>query len=278
MNNPVAKASIYSLRTVSVLGTQVSEIPSYEHVSQYIHEQVQEKRKTFCIAINPEKLHRARYDGKLRAAIDQADLKICDGVGVSLASWVLYGRKIPRCTGVDLFLRLVKMAAEKQWKIFFLGASPESNQRAVEKLRELYPNLCIAGAVSGFFDNSEQVVEQINKSGADVLFVAMGSPRQEYWISDYLPRLCVSFCMGVGGSFDVVSGTARRAPTAFRTTGTEWFYRLVVSPSRARRQIALPLFAVRVFQEWLHPKTIPPVVVGQKPEIDAVQQRKIGIK
>ena len=89
----------------------------------------------------------------------------------------------------------------------------------------------------------------INDSGADLLFVAMGSPRQEYWISKYLDELTVSFCMGVGGSFDVLSGTARRAPAPFRKTGTEWLYRLIRYPARARRQIALPLFAFSVLRQ-----------------------------
>ncbi len=229
--------------TVSVLGIQVDAFKSYDQAIQFSRGKIETRTKTFCVAMNPEKMYRATRDGKLKAVLDQANLRICDGIGVALASWLLHGRMLFRCTGVDLFLRLIEAAAAKGWRVFFLGASPDSNFDAVENLLRSYPALQIAGCRDGYFDDSREVVQLINDSGADLLFVSMGSPRQEYWISEHLHHVTAPFCMGVGGSFDIVSGTAQRAPLAFRKTGTEWLFRLIREPARIRRQVALPLFA-----------------------------------
>jgi N-acetylglucosaminyldiphosphoundecaprenol N-acetyl-beta-D-mannosaminyltransferase len=161
---------------------------------------------------------------------------------------LLYRRRLPRCTGIDLFLRLISLSAEEGWKVFLLGASPQSNAAASRALMNTYPTLKIVGRQDGYFKNSSAVVDQINQSRADLLFVAMGTPRQELWISERMPHLRASFCMGVGGSLDVVGGAGKRAPALFRKTGTEWFFRLLVQPSRLQRQMVLPLFMVEILR------------------------------
>ncbi|MBV5327484.1 MAG: WecB/TagA/CpsF family glycosyltransferase, partial [Chlorobium sp.] len=142
-------------------------------------------------------------------------------------------------------------AAQKGWRIFLLGASAESNQGACDKLAAEYPGLKIVGRIDGYFQNSDEVVNRINASGADLVFVAMGSPKQERWIDENRPALDAPFCMGVGGTFDVVSGKAKWAPAFCRKTGTEWLYRLIVEPKRWRRQLVLPKFAFAVLQQKL---------------------------
>ena len=114
--------------------------------------------------------------------------------------------------------------------IFLLGASPESNSAAREKIQKMYPNLRIVGFQDGYFKNSYEVIKKINASKANLLFVALGSPKQEYWISRHRYAINANICMGVGGSFDIVSGSLRRAPRIFRVTGTEFLYRLVREP------------------------------------------------
>jgi len=116
-----------------------------------------------------------------------------------LAIWMLYGKKISRCTGVDLFLELMRLAREKELRIFLLGASPEINEAAAYKLTDRFPGIQIAGRQHGFFEDSQVVVDQINSSRADMLFVAMGSPRQEYWIRDHREKITTPYCMGIGG-------------------------------------------------------------------------------
>ena len=146
------------------------------------------------------------------------------------------------CAGVAFFFELVKKAAGKGWKVYLLGASPESNQGAYETLLANNPGLKIVGRHDGYFDDSGKVIEDVNRSEADILFVAMGSPKQEQWIAENREAINASFCMGVGGTFDVVSGKVKWAPAICRKTGTEWLYRLVSEPKRWRRQLALPKF------------------------------------
>jgi N-acetylglucosaminyldiphosphoundecaprenol N-acetyl-beta-D-mannosaminyltransferase len=234
--------------SISILGTGVSIFDSYDDAVQLIRQRISSRRPTFCVAINPEKVYRARRDPALRRVLDSAHIQICDGVGISLASMLLYRRRLPRCTGMDLFLRLIRLSAEEGWKVFLLGASPQTNAAASLVLVNTYPSLRIVGRQDGYFKDSLAVVEQINESGADLLFVALGTPRQELWISEQMPRLRTSFCMGVGGSLDVVGGASKRAPAFFRNTGTEWFFRLLVQPSRLQRQMALPLFMVEILR------------------------------
>jgi N-acetylglucosaminyldiphosphoundecaprenol N-acetyl-beta-D-mannosaminyltransferase len=234
--------------SVSILGTRVNIFGSYDHAIQVIRRRISSRQPTFCVAINPEKVYRATRDPGLSRVLDTAHVRICDGVGISLASMLLYRRRLPRCTGIDLFLRLISLSAEEGWKVFLLGASPQSNAAASRALMNTYPTLKIVGRQDGYFKNSSAVVDQINQSRADLLFVAMGTPRQELWISERMPHLRASFCMGVGGSLDVVGGAGKRAPALFRKTGTEWFFRLLVQPSRLQRQMVLPLFMVEILR------------------------------
>jgi N-acetylglucosaminyldiphosphoundecaprenol N-acetyl-beta-D-mannosaminyltransferase len=229
--------------SISVLGIPVTNFRSSDEAVRTIEERIDSGERTFCVAINPEKIYRMGHDARLKRAVNSAQVRICDGVGVSIASWLLYGRRLARCTGIDLFLKLVDRAAGRGWKVFLLGASPEVNEAACRELVKTFPALTIVGSQNGFFENPLQVVKNINDSGAEVLFVAMGSPRQEFWISEHWPDLNTTFCMGVGGSLDVVSGLVKRAPASFRKTGTEWLYRLLADPRRFRRQLALPSFA-----------------------------------
>jgi N-acetylglucosaminyldiphosphoundecaprenol N-acetyl-beta-D-mannosaminyltransferase len=240
-----------SLEPLSILGVGVLPFESYDEAVAYVERAIASGRKSFGVAINPEKVYQATLNSELMAALAQADMGICDGVGVALAARLLHGRWLRRCTGCDLFFRLIAKAAEKGWRVFLLGASPESNEGACEVLSRQYPGLRIAGRRDGYFTDSSEVVRQINASGADLLFVAMGSPRQELWIAEHRPELDAPFCMGVGGTFDVVSGKARRAPAVFRRTGTEFLFRLLSSPARWRRQAVLPLFLLKVLQKKL---------------------------
>lgn len=235
-----------------ILGMPVDVFPSYASAAETVRGRVSAGARTFCVAMNPEKLYRARRDAKLAEILKRADMRICDGVGLSLASRILHGSAMPRCTGVDLFLTLIALAEERQWSIFLLGASPEANAGACRELKRRFPALRIAGARDGFFPASDDVIGTINESGADLLFVAMGSPRQEFWIAEHRSALRTAFCMGVGGSLDVLAGVAKRAPAIFRKTGTEWLFRLLSDPRRARRQIALPLFAWEVLKSALN--------------------------
>jgi len=217
---------------LDVMGVPVVPFETYGQALECIEEKVESQQKSFCIAMNPIKIYNAWRQPELRNLLRQADMGICDGVGVSVASRILYGRSIPRITGCDLFFRLLGLASRKGWGVYLLGASSQSNTTARLRLQEMYPGLKIVGSQDGYFEDSQEVVEDINASGARLLFVAMGSPRQEQWIWRHREEINASLCMGVGGSFDIASGNIRRAPRFFRMTGTEFLFRFLVEPRK----------------------------------------------
>ena len=248
MSSTLLAPALHGEEAVSVAGLAVNVFESYDAAVETICRRMRAGRKTFCLAVNPEKIERAIDEPPLRRVLENADVRICDGVGVALAAWVLHGRRLRRCTGVDLFLNLTRAAEREGWSVYLLGASPASNAAACRALSLARPGLRIAGARSGFFENSAEVIAEINASGADALFVGMGSPRQEFWIWEHLGELRPLLAMGVGGAFDMLSGNVKRAPAIFRKTGTEWLFRLAAQPTRLRRQLALPRFALDVLR------------------------------
>ena len=155
---------------------------------------------------------------------------------MAIATKMLCGRKVTRITGVQFFFDLLGRVEKEGMKIFLLGASGASNEGAFRKLIEKHPSLQIVGRQDGYFKDSEAVVQNINESGAELLFVAMGSPRQEFWIAEHRETITAPFCMGVGGTFDVIAGVTKRAPRWMQSAGMEWFYRFLQEPSRMWRR------------------------------------------
>lgn len=203
------------------------------------------------IAVNPEKIMKAQTDPELQQFLRAAGLLIPDGIGVVLATRLLglgYAERVP---GAELMPRLCALASEKGYSVFLFGASPEVNERAAAKLQKDFPALTIAGTQHGYVQPVEMpaVLDRINTAAPDFLFIALGSPKQELWMSTYLPHLRVKVCQGVGGTFDVLAGRVKRAPRLFRAIHLEWLYRLLSQPSRLLRQTALPLFAFHVLRK-----------------------------
>jgi len=235
--------------TLSIMGVNVTPFDSYSHAVECVSDRIEKRQKTAVIAVNPEKIYRAYYDENLKKMINDADIKICDGIGVVYAAKLLLGKNLKRCTGIQLFLNLVQKASQKEFKVYLLGASDESNWLASSNLFKMYPSLKIVGRHGGYFKDSQEIIKQINESQAEMLFVAMGSPKQEFWIAEHRETISVLFCMGVGGTFDVISGCVKWAPKIFRKTGTEFLHRLITNPKRLRRQLVLPKFVLMVLKE-----------------------------
>lgn len=201
-------------------------------------------------AVNPEKNYSVPKHPALLEIFRGADLLIPDGIGVVMAARILYGAKLSRVPGVELMEEICKLSEARGYGIFLYGALEKVNARAAEVLCERYPSLRIAGRVNGYLPKEEmsRVVETINASGAQVLFLAMGSPRQEQWFAAQRHRLTtVRVVQGIGGTLDVLAGTVRRAPAAWCRYSAEWLYRLLSEPGRIGRQRVLPLFAAQVF-------------------------------
>ena len=201
--------------------------------------------------LNPEFAIIAQRDANFRHILQRATLCVADGVGMLWAARQR-GKPLPtRVTGADGLPRIAERAAEKGWRLFFLGAAPGVAERAAAALRAQYPGLLIVGTVSGSPAPAEEdaLVEEINASGADLLFVAFGAPIQDKWIARNSTRLQVTMAMGVGGAFDFVAGEIPRAPHWLRRLGLEWLFRLVRQPWRWRRMLRLPRFVFAVLLE-----------------------------
>jgi N-acetylglucosaminyldiphosphoundecaprenol N-acetyl-beta-D-mannosaminyltransferase len=203
------------------------------------------------IAVNPEKVMKALQEPEVLGQLRSAGLLLPDGIGVVKAVRLMGYRFCERVPGADLMLTLCELAAARKYRVFLFGAKPSVIEQACATLMRQYPSIRVVGAQHGYLKDDEMpmLIEHINRSAADLLFVALGSPRQERWMSTYLPQLKVKVCQGVGGTFDVLAGAVKRAPLAWRTVHLEWLYRLLAEPSRWRRQSALPVFAYQVLKK-----------------------------
>jgi N-acetylglucosaminyldiphosphoundecaprenol N-acetyl-beta-D-mannosaminyltransferase len=206
------------------------------------------------IAINPEKIMKARQDARLLQCLRHSDLLIPDGVGVVLAARLLGLGRMERVPGSELMPKLCDMAARRGHSIYLFGGKPDVNDEVAARLPNLYPGLRIAGHHHGYVDETDMgsIVAGINASGAELLFLALGSPKQEIWMAAHLAEIKVRICQGVGGTFDVLAGRVRRAPHAFIALNLEWLYRLLSQPQRLLRQTALPQFAWLVIKALLN--------------------------
>lgn len=205
------------------------------------------------VVINVAKLVALQDDPELRDIVGRCELVNADGQGVVWASRLL-GDPLPeRVAGIDLMHELFALSARHGYRPYILGARPEVLERAAAELKARYPGLELAGRRDGYFEAAETgaVVRDIHDAGADILFVAMSSPRKEYFLGEHGPALAVPFVMGVGGAIDVVAGVTRRAPAAWQRLGLEWLYRLLQEPRRMARRYAVSnaRFAVLVARE-----------------------------
>jgi len=205
----------------------------------------------YVLAVNPEKVNVLKKDPFLKAMFEKAALLLPDGIGIVLAIRLLFGANIERVPGADLMQSLCRISPKNGYRIFIYGAKEEVNKSAVEKLIAMNPGIRIVGRCNGYVkeEDMQELITSINASGADILFVALGSPKQEQWIVRYLPELKVKVCQGIGGTLDTIAGTVKRAPLLFQKSGLEWFYRLISEPKRIRRQMVLPVFAFDVIKE-----------------------------
>lgn len=209
---------------------------------------------SIIVTPNSEIVVNAGKDTELKGIISTADLIIPDGIGLVYASKLLGFPLKERVTGIDFLYRALDLLEKEQKSVFLLGGRPPGKEvlsvaeTAAMRMKERFPGLRIAGIHHGYFNDEEElkIVEEINRSGADFLCVALGSPKQEKFMGRYRGELLVKAAIGVGGSLDVWAGTVKRAPKFFRDHGLEWFYRFVKQPARYKRIAALPKFMIKV--------------------------------
>lgn len=241
---------------------------SMEVVADYCLQLIEQRKAcagkpALVFAMNPEKSLQSHHDPEIRHLLQNADVLLPDGIGTCIGARLLRGVRIKRVTGSELMPALCDRAEREGLSVFIYGASPESNAGAVANIRRTWPRLRIAGAAHGFLPpgtpadaarpGQDTVAGMIRAARPDIVFVGLGSPRQERWMADVGVHLPVSLFQGVGGTIDVLSGAATRAPQAWQSLGLEWLYRLLENPRRWRRQLALPRYVSLVLAKRLAP-------------------------
>ncbi len=199
------------------------------------------KRQQMLVGVvNAAKIVNLRRDAHLRRSLLECDMILADGQSVVWASQFL-GQPLPeRVAGIELFESLLALADREHRSVYLLGARPEVLASLVDKVRERFPNLVVAGSRDGYFDDSEgaSIAREIAASQADMLFLGMVSPKKEIFLGTYGRDLKVPVLHGVGGSFDVLAGVTQRAPRTWQRLGMEWAYRLKQEPGRLWRRYA----------------------------------------
>jgi N-acetylglucosaminyldiphosphoundecaprenol N-acetyl-beta-D-mannosaminyltransferase len=242
---------------IEIFGVPVDCITMDEAVD-FAESMVKGQHPCAILAVNPEKVVRAQQDKNLLDQLRNAKLVIPDGIGVVFAARLLGFSCTARVPGSELMPLLCQRAASKGYRVFLFGASPDVISDTAQVLQQRFAGLRIVGAQHGYVkeEGMPAVIAKINAVQADILFVALGSPKQEMWIARYLPELKVKVCQGVGGTFDVIAGRVKRAPLLFRSMHLEWFYRLLSQPSRIFRQTALPMFVYQVLKSKFSRKPV----------------------
>jgi len=259
---------------IDILGVQIDSL-SQNQTLKKVELFLNSQKKHYLITANPEMVLEAWQNTDYLKIINQADLVTADGIGllwaakflalkssnifhsliqmfvsgISLIVYPDYCREIlpERICGVDLMEKISEQASQKNWKIYLLGGKEGIAKTAANALKKNYLDINIVGAEEGTqfeFPNKLQItnnklqniINDINQKQPDILFVAFGAPKQEYWIAEFLPKMpSVKLAMGVGGAFDFISGKVRRAPEIYRELGLEWLFRLFCEPWRAIR-------------------------------------------
>lgn len=240
------------VRRVRILGVDIDDVTMDETIA-LLTAMAESGRPNHVLTVNPEFVMIAERDQEFRAVIQAADLCVPDGIGIILASALLGRRLRERVTGVDTVLRMARVCRDRGLRLFLLGAAPGIAERTADILRRDNPGLQIAGTFAGSPkpEDEAEICALIAAARPHVLFVAYGPPKQDLWIARTRDRLKIPLAMGVGGTFDFITGVAQRAPVWMQRIGLEWLHRLIREPWRWRRMLTLPKFAGRVLMRRL---------------------------
>ena len=233
---------------VNILGYGVDTF-SFNQAKEYIL-----NTKGQVITINPEMIECAEKNSEFAKIIKSAQLVVPDGIGIKLGFKIL-GHNVERIAGIDFGMALIKCFCSNNKKIAFIGSTANVVENAIHNIKNELPNLNVVYYHDGFFDDKSVIYEQVIKSQPDLVLVALGSPKQEFFIFELKDKLPDSVLIGLGGSFDVWAGAVKRAPKIFQNLGIEWLFRLISEPKRIKRIFpAIPLFIFKVIKERLKNK------------------------
>ncbi|MBC9825890.1 WecB/TagA/CpsF family glycosyltransferase [Carnobacterium inhibens] len=238
-----------NLDKVSVLGVSFDNKTKETFLKELI-ERIRHNKKTFVVTANPEIVMYAKKNADYMSLLNEADYIAADGIGIIKGAKILETPIVERVAGFDLLTNLLEKASQQGSRVYFLGAKEDVLQSAVQNVQKKYPSIQIVGSRNGYFDFSDSsIIEAVQATQPDMVFVALGFPKQEQWIHQYMTTASKGLLMGVGGSFDVLSGKSKRAPKLFIDLNIEWLYRLIKQPTRLKRMMVLPQFLLEVKRE-----------------------------
>lgn len=229
------------IKQATVLGFKINLL-TYGEALKFVETSLDNGENIQIVTINPEMIENAKNNPTFGEILNRAELVVPDGVGVKIAL-KFKGINQEQIRGVEFAKSLIDLAVKNNYKLALVGAKPEVNTKLVEKLREENPELKIVYNHDGYFTNEEHIIEEIKASGANLVFTALGAPKQEFFNSKLKSSLQGVAAIGLGGTFDVLTGTVEEAPSVYRKLGIEWLYRTIKQPERFKRIFpTLPLF------------------------------------
>ncbi len=233
-----------------ILGVKFNNV-TYEEAIDILLSFLRENKCHCVFTPNPEIVMEARKDLEFMRILNDAELVVPDGIGVVIASRFSKEKLKERVAGFDLVQGLFDRIKDKDYSVYFWGGAPRVAMEAKFNMEKKYSGLKIIGVNDGYFDANKEklIIDDIKNKKPDVLLVGLGAPKQEKLIARYKNQLPVKVCIGVGGSFDVMSGRVKRAPKIFMRFGLEWLYRLLCQPSRFFRMLKLPMFLLAVLKK-----------------------------
>lgn len=239
--------------TINILGVNIDNQTmneAVERVAAFL-----EGDRLYCIYTpNAEIIMEATRNREFHEILEAGDMVTADGAGVVLAARMLNLPIKEKVSGLDLIARMfsdlpdINPSGRKELKVFIFGAKPGVADMAAKNIESKYTGVRVVGTHSGYGYDDREVIYRINESGAEVLLVALGVPRQEKWIHSYRDELKAKVCVGCGGSVDIFAGTVKKAPEFLRRNGLEWLYRLAMEPYRIKRQLDLPRFMMKTIR------------------------------
>lgn len=208
-----------------------------QFVNKLVEEHINKQVKATIVTANPEIVVHSFENQKYREYLMMADYVTPDGVGIVKSSKILKTVGLERITGIDLVVKLLEVSDKRKLKIYLLGARNDVLKKAISNIKARYKNLNICGYHNGYFNNEECIIitNEIREKKPDIVFVALGAPKQEEWIMKNTDKINKGLFLGVGGSFDVLSGYAKRAPRFLIQHNLEWLYRIFTRPNKLKK-------------------------------------------
>lgn len=240
---------------IKILGVRINNVDMDETMNK-IDGFFDSDELNYIYTPNPEIVMRAGRNEEFKKIINSASLNLCDGIGLMIASKLKKKPLKSRVTGYDTSIKILELMNEKGLSLFLLGAKPGIAEKAIERINRDYPNIIIAGYNNGYFngshnghassDEEEALIQKINDSKADAIFVGMGAGYQEKFIYYNKNKLKTKLAIANGGVIDVLAGNVKIAPAFIRKIGMEWLYRLIKEPKRFKRQLDIPKFLMKI--------------------------------